>query len=35
MPVYCCWLNGKLKAYPNNPAARKAIKPQAKCRNAR
>ena len=24
-----------LTAYPNNPAARKAIKPHAKCRNAR
>jgi hypothetical protein len=24
-----------LKAYPNNPAARNAIRPQAKCRNAR
>ena len=23
-----------LRAYPNNPAARKAIKAQAKCRNA-
>jgi uncharacterized protein YjbI with pentapeptide repeats len=29
-------LNGvNLRAYPNNPAARKAIKPQAKWRNAR
>jgi hypothetical protein len=26
---------GELRAYPNNPAARNAIKPQAKCRNAR
>lgn len=24
-----------LRAYPNNPAARKAMRPQAKCRNAR
>ncbi len=27
--------DGKLRAYPNNPAARKAIKPQAKWRKAR
>jgi hypothetical protein len=24
-----------LRAYPSNPAARKAIRPQAKCRKAR
>jgi hypothetical protein len=28
-------LYASLTAYPNNPAARKAIKPQAKCTNAR
>jgi hypothetical protein len=36
----CWWLIGfemlgLLRAYPNNPAARNAIKPQAKWRNAR
>ena len=25
----------ELRAYPSNPAARKAIRPQAKCRKAR
>jgi hypothetical protein len=28
-------LTFRLRAYPNNPEARKAIKPQAKWRNAR
>ncbi len=27
-------LDGLLRAYPNNPAARKATRAQAKCRNA-
>ncbi len=31
----CRVLLGVLTAYPNNPAARKAIRPQAKCKNAR
>ncbi len=29
------WAYNALTAYPNNPAARKAIRPQAKCKNAR
>jgi len=29
------WLADPLRAYPNNPAARKAIKAQAKCKKAR